>query len=46
MGTEYGTRLNLSSDEDPLCDIYEELIKYNSETRKGNKCQKNKKKEG
>lgn len=45
MGAEYGTKLNLNSDEDPYCDIYEELIKYNSELRKGKKCQK-KKREG
>lgn len=33
MDTRYGCGCNLSTDENPLADAYEELIKYNREQR-------------
>ena len=33
MDTRHGSSCNLSTDENPLADAYEELIKYNREQR-------------
>ena len=33
MDARHGYRCNLSTDENPLADAYEELIKYNREQR-------------
>ena len=37
MDTRNGNGCNLSTDENPMADAYEELIKYNREQNKGNK---------
>ena len=34
MGTVNGTNRDLGTDENPMADAYEELIKYNSEQNK------------
>lgn len=33
MGAVFGTRYNIGTDENPMSDVYEELIKYNKEQR-------------
>ena len=33
MGAVFGTRYNIGTDENPLSDAYEEMIKYNQEQR-------------
>lgn len=33
MDTRYGSGRNIGTDENPLADAYEELIKYNREQR-------------
>lgn len=34
MDARYGIKRDIGTDEDPLADTYEELIKYNKEQRK------------
>lgn len=33
MESIFGTRYNIGTDENPLADAYEELVKYNKEQR-------------
>lgn len=36
MGAVFGTKYNIGTDENPMSDAYEELIKYNKEQRSKN----------